>query len=337
MPTVRQRIRAGNEYVFGKIYALESATVNALFEGYRIALQDMLAALRAAFDRVGTDTWSPANVAARQALINQIMAAMMALDAENAPYIVAQMLDAYRAGYYGTAWMLDSSLLSETGNPLTMPLLPTEAIRAQLLAPYVGVTFVERFQYKRVDFERRIKTSLAQSQIRGEGVRQAQNRIADALGIDISRRTAAARQAHRRDFYRTQLIARTELLRASNLGAQTIYRANRDVLSGWEYLTAKDERVCPRCGPLDGRRFDLDTNEPIDGKGPTAELLPPPIHPQCRCTSLPVLADQDLERRIVGERETFTEWAARRGLTENVYGQAFDLRGQQPPTLRRAS
>ncbi|MDI3340857.1 MAG: hypothetical protein QJR03_10020 [Sphaerobacter sp.] len=46
-----------------------------------------------------------------------------------------------------------------------------------------------------------------------------------------------------------------------------------------EYRTVQDERVCPVCGPLHGRRF-------VRGTGPQ-----PPLHPGCRCSRVEVWAE----------------------------------------------
>jgi SPP1 gp7 family putative phage head morphogenesis protein len=192
-----------------------------------------------------------------------------------------------------------------------------------------------RFVDKRAEFEVRIKKALGQSQIRGETIYQVQKRIAEELGIDISRRTKADRIAHRRDFYKTQMIARTEILRASNLGSMAVYRANDDVLRGWEYITARDDRTCSRCAPLDGRVFDFD-NSPVDGGGAVGEVLPPPIHPLCRCSTLPALIDQGLQDRIAGRRETFYQWAQRKGIDRSRYGDVYSKRGRSAPKLKAA-
>lgn len=344
MPSAAERIRRDNEYVSAHIYALEDATVRRLFEAYRQALTRMRANVSDIFMEVQGDQWSVDDIAARNALQAQIMAEMRALDPELADLILEAMLDGHYGAAYGQAWVLDNSVLQGLATPAFVPLLPREAVRAQLLAPYRGQTFLERFQLNRAEFKLRVNRALVQSQIAGDGIYNVQQRIAAELGIDTTnwprsyraRRERMTGRAHSRDFYKTQLIARSEILRASNLGAVAVYRANDHVLRGWEFRAARDERVCPRCGPLDGRQFDFD-NRPIDGQRDTDEVLPPPIHPLCRCTATPALIDQELERAIVGPRETFMAWAERRGLTQSQYGRAYALPGQDAPQLELAS
>jgi len=325
--TVLDRIAEGNLYVSEHMYAFEDAHVRREYEAYRRALDEIFAGLndlwRMNIDGPNWDT-SPLAIEVRNALIRQMMAIMGARAAQE---LLDSMMLAHDAGLYGTAWMLDNSLRAEGISPIAIPQIPTEAVRAQLLAPYVGQTFLGQFQDKRVEFEGRIRRALTQSQIQGDGIYQVQKRIAEELGIDISRRTKADRKAHRRDFYRTQMIARTEILRASNLGSMAVFEANRDILNGWEWLATEDERTCPICGELDGKVFSFD-----DRKQP-----PPPAHVQCRCTTLPVLIDKDLQDRIAPPRQTFMDWAAAQGLDKNRYGQVFSLPRREAPKLEKAS
>jgi len=72
--------------------------------------------------------------------------------------------------------------------------------------------------------------------------------------------------------YRMEVIARTEVLRAHNQGRIKFH--DRVGVRKLEWMTMEDERVCPICGPLDGKVYDT-------GRFPTQ-----PAHPNCRCTSV---------------------------------------------------
>jgi SPP1 gp7 family putative phage head morphogenesis protein len=71
---------------------------------------------------------------------------------------------------------------------------------------------------------------------------------------------------------RAEILARTEIIRAHHLATIQEYRnwgvANVKVKA--EFLTAGDDRVCPQCGSLEGKIFDLDVAEGLI-----------PVHPQC--------------------------------------------------------
>jgi SPP1 gp7 family putative phage head morphogenesis protein len=72
---------------------------------------------------------------------------------------------------------------------------------------------------------------------------------------------------------RAEMIAATEVTRAF-AEAERIAIDATDGLGGYEWQTARDDRVCPVCGPLHGRRV---------GKGQTFDGLFPPAHVNCRC------------------------------------------------------
>ena len=69
-----------------------------------------------------------------------------------------------------------------------------------------------------------------------------------------------------------EVIARTEVLRAHNQGRMKFHQ--QVGVEKLEWMTMEDERVCPVCGPLDGKVFD------------TGRFPPQPAHPNCRCTSV---------------------------------------------------
>jgi len=79
---------------------------------------------------------------------------------------------------------------------------------------------------------------------------------------------------------RAKAIAQTETTRAAREGGQAGYKES-GVIEETEWVTVNDERVCPVCGPLDGKRAPLG--------GTYAGELSPPAHPGCRCFERPVV------------------------------------------------
>lgn len=71
---------------------------------------------------------------------------------------------------------------------------------------------------------------------------------------------------------RAQLIARTEVHRASRVAQSESFKANPAV-KGWTWFAALDSRTCAVCWGMHGQVFP--TNEPLAG------------HPACRCTMVP--------------------------------------------------
>ncbi len=80
---------------------------------------------------------------------------------------------------------------------------------------------------------------------------------------------------------RAERIASTEVTRAFAQGNTVAYQ-EAGVVEKIEWRTARDERVCPQCGPLHGQTTDL---------GQTFGGFYPPRHPGCRCWIVPVIED----------------------------------------------
>lgn len=80
---------------------------------------------------------------------------------------------------------------------------------------------------------------------------------------------------------RAERIARTEVLNASNYATQEAYRQS-EVVQKKEWLAALDERTSVECADLDGTVVPLSKSFPggVDF---------PPLHPNCRCTIIPVI------------------------------------------------
>lgn len=97
-------------------------------------------------------------------------------------------------------------------------------------------------------------------------------------------------------------IARTEVIRTSNLGTIDAWKQS-GIVTGKQWLTAMDDRVDPLCSYMNGKvMVGLDKN--YFDKGEILEVEDhkvdfsygsvkvPPLHPNCRCTLLPVLLDE---------------------------------------------
>ena len=72
---------------------------------------------------------------------------------------------------------------------------------------------------------------------------------------------------------RAQLIARTEILRAQREVSQKAFQENSQVVGGWTWQAALDDRTCDFCWALNGEHFDVEEG--------------PDTHPNCRCTMIP--------------------------------------------------
>ncbi len=93
-------------------------------------------------------------------------------------------------------------------------------------------------------------------------------------------------------------VTRTEVIRASNLGSQDAWKQS-GIVTEKQWLTARDDRVDPLCDYMNGKIIPVTKN--FFDKGATLEVgdhkadfsygsvKVPPLHPNCRCTLLPVI------------------------------------------------
>ena len=73
------------------------------------------------------------------------------------------------------------------------------------------------------------------------------------------------------------VLVRTAVQHSAQVARETFFKANDDIVLGLEWVSTLDSRVTIQCASLDGKRFPLDS-------GPR-----PPLHPQCRSTTIAVL------------------------------------------------
>jgi SPP1 gp7 family putative phage head morphogenesis protein len=121
--------------------------------------------------------------------------------------------------------------------------------------------------------------------------REIASRMAQGASFDqafTGSEAATARYHARIHRYRTEMIARTEIMRAASEGreeawAQGLEEGFISPLWGKQWVTDNDERTCDQCGSLDGFIIGLNEGFP-DGD--------PPVHPACRCDVILVPSEE---------------------------------------------
>lgn len=115
------------------------------------------------------------------------------------------------------------------------------------------------------EMNKRIVSGLTEGLLSGEGIPKLARAIREAVdGIGRAR---------------AETMARTETLFAINQG--TVIRYGQAGVKEVRFLAGLDERVCEECESLHGEIFPI-------GEEPTL-----PLHPNCRCTWVPVLGVRD--------------------------------------------
>lgn len=143
-----------------------------------------------------------------------------------------------------------------------------------------------------------LRETLAEGVGRGESIDSLRDRVKQLFDIATS--------------VRAEMIARSEVIRASNFAAEVSY-IQSGVVTGKEWLTSIDERVCPFCESMDGKIVDVGTlyfkNGDVmrvkdeSGNSQTlnlnySDIKHPPLHTSCRCTLIPVIATRVSGRSV---------------------------------------
>jgi hypothetical protein len=151
-----------------------------------------------------------------------------------------------------------------------------------------------------------IRDALLRAQREGKTPKQVAREIRDLVGLNVRQEAAVARYrakletegrkadqvdrmvkryADKQRRLRSETIAITELARAANEGQREqwarLVEAGKLDPDEWlmEWVTARDERTCPHCGPMHG------VTARIGGTFTTTLgiVAGPILHPRCRC------------------------------------------------------
>lgn len=198
--------------------------------------------------------------------------------------------------YYGRLWLLDMVLKPD--KPVRMPPLNADAVLGTLTEDVFGSLFRsaasrqwrEQMSIEIADLGTQVRRAVTQSLVEPLPLSGALHNIAERVT---------------KTFNRVQTLTRTVVHTVSSIAAVSAYRANRDALDGYEWLTERDERVCPLCQALDGKPFQFD-----DGQ------KPPPLHWNCRCTLIPRVKADALSAVGTMVRETLSNWAELLGVKD---------------------
>jgi Phage Mu protein F like protein len=176
----------------------------------------------------------------------------------------------YQDAYTWNAYMLDQATPPTVG--ISMTAIPTTAVTAIVNTPFEGAMFSQRIGAVTDAMASDIRDELTQSLINGESMDDAAFRVRDVFGA--YNLDSPSNYANRAD-----MIARSEIMRASGLARDAIFDQNRDICEDDdEWLATPDDRLCPYCMARDGK-----TSKEFKPKGddPNGKKFTTPLHPRC--------------------------------------------------------
>jgi SPP1 gp7 family putative phage head morphogenesis protein len=191
----------------------------------------------------------------------------------------------WRSAYNMGAWSIDEATPPKIDINYELP--PDPFVRAYVGAPWQGAQFSQRIGVINDAMARDIQTQLTASIMAGEGSYDAADKIKNLVGMEDGE-FLKSRPNISRAKWRADMIARTEIIRASRQAQQFVYDQNRDLIEDLVWVAYEgDSRTCERCRDLNGK-----TQAEVEAMG---YVFDQPAHPNCRCTRLPKMKTwQDL-------------------------------------------
>ena len=181
-------------------------------------------------------------------------------------------------------------------------LLPDNAIKKVLSETWLGSNYSKRIWNNNEQFIERVQQTIEDGITGGHSISRMADRLEEYVKVPnqgqryIVERLARSETAH--------FMAQGQLMSYEEVGIEK-----------YQYVAALSERTCDTCGGLDGETFDVKDARPGDNY--------PPMHANCRCTT--IMAGFTPATRIARDPETgknykvdgnmtFEEW--KNGLTD---------------------
>ncbi|WP_138751811.1 minor capsid protein [Paenibacillus sinopodophylli] len=211
-----------------------------------------------------------------ESLYLQIENALRVLSARETEGLKAAMSNAYVSTYYQTQFMINQGL----GVAVSLVKIDTKTLESIVARPWIGSNYSKRIWGNTDKLVVRLQTDFTQAIIRGE----SNTKLARQLEVDMG---VSFRQAER--------LVRTESSFIQNEASYDSYKQS-EVVGKYRYLATLDSRTSTACRGMDNKVFDL--------KDKQIGVTWPPLHANCRSTTVPQFDDNfDIGERIAKDEE----------------------------------
>lgn len=185
------------------------------------------------------------------------------------------LTEQYKDGYYRTVF----NTFQEMGVGGSFTLLNKKAIEKAINEKWAGDNYSGRIWKNKTSLEYTLMTEIPKNIVLGKGPDDLARTISNNLSVDFSK---------------AQRLARTELNNIYNSATESSYKSS-GVVRRYKYVATLDDRTSDICQELDGQVFDV--NEAQVG------VNYPPMHPNCRSTTVAVFDGEEYEERLAkGEK-----------------------------------
>lgn len=264
---------------------------DAELEDFRMSLDEFRDKARAGgFDKELEEVYLRSRISRLQALQTQVELRMMELFGSQRDVLRDHLQERYTDTYYRTVYAVSQ----QADVASTFARIDPQTVEKILATPWVGSEFSSRIWADKDKLTRELMQTLSRGFVRGDSLDRMTREFAQRMGVSESR---AATLIH------------TESAHTAAEAAEQGYRETS--VKSYRFEAALDLKTCSVCGALDQREFPLAEHE--------TGINYPPLHPRCRCTTVPVTEFQIGSKRAarnpatgkteyVEKKLTYEEW-----------------------------
>ena len=264
---------------------------DAELEDFRMSLDEFRDKARAGgFDKELEEVYLRSRISRLQALQTQVELRMRELFGSQRDVLRDHLQERYTDTYYRTVYAVSQ----QADVASTFARIDPQTVEKILAVPWLGSEFSSRIWADKDKLTRELMQTLSRGFVRGDSLDRMTKEFAKRMGVSESRAAA---------------LIHTESAHMAAEAAEQGYRETG--VQAYRFEAALDLKTCSVCGALDQREFPLAEHE--------TGVNYPPLHPRCRCTTVPVTEFQIGSRRAarnpatgkteyVEKKLTYEEW-----------------------------
>ena len=264
---------------------------DAELEDFRMSLDEFRAkALAGGFDKELEEVYLRSRISRLQALQTQVELRMMELFSSQLDVLRDHLQERYTDTYYRTVYAVSQQVDVAS----TFARIDPQTVEKILATPWAGSEFSSRIWADKDKLTRELMQTLSRGFVRGDSLDRMTKEFAKRMGVSESR---------------AAVLIHTESVHMAAEAAEQGYRETG--IRSYRFEAALDLKTCTVCGALDQREFPLAERE--------TGINYPPLHPRCRCTTVPVTEFQIGSKRAarnpatgkteyVEKKLTYEEW-----------------------------
>lgn len=233
---------------------------DAELEDFRMSLDEFRdKALAGGFDKELEEVYLRSRISRLQALQTQVELRMMELFGSQRDVLRDHLQERYTDTYYRTVYAVSQQMNVAS----TFARIDPQTVEKILAVPWLGSEFSSRIWADKDKLTRELMQTLSRGFVRGDSLDRMTKEFAKRMGVSESR---------------AAVLIHTESAHMAAEAAEQGYRETG--VQSYRFEAALDLKTCAVCGALDQREFPLAEHE--------TGINYPPLHPRCRCTTVPV-------------------------------------------------